>query len=126
MKIALTIPDELFEIYVKKFGLPKAYAVMRGAIDTFKDVDQNDRFLFLAGDKRREVEAVLGTTVDTPERLAKLVKNMCTVKIGNIEHSFTSEELARLSAQAGFHGRTLEVFMQEMIKEIVDMMLEKV
>jgi hypothetical protein len=51
---------------------------------------------------------------------------MNTVRIGEVEVSFTDDELARLNAQAGFHGRTLETYMREMIVEIKDRMLEKV
>lgn len=126
MKIQITIPDEIFEDYVKKFGIPACYNHMKKAITEFKDVDKNDRYLFIAGDGRRELEAVFQTTVDDAKKLAKLVKNMCTVRIGGVEHSFTADELARLAAQAGFYGLTLEDYIKQQVAEISQRMLEQV
>ena len=126
MKVQVSIPDEVFEEYVKKFGIPACYSHMKRAITEFKDVDKNDRYLMIAGDGRRELEKVFQTTVDDAKKLARLVKNMCTVKIGGVEHSFTSDELARLQAQAGFYGKSLEDYIKDQIAEISQRMLEQV
>lgn len=126
MVINLKIPDELFEHYVKKFGLPRSYQIMKMAVEQYKDVDLNDRYLMLAGDDRRAVEAVLGTTIETPAKLIKLISNMNHFKIGDVQVNFTDDELARLSMQATFHGRTMDTYIREMASEIKDRMLEKV
>ena len=126
MKVNVTVSDDLYEKYVRKFGVPNCFARMRAAIECFQDVDPNDRYLFLAGDDRRAVEAILGTTADDGQKLARLIKNMATVKIGGIEHSFTAEELARIDAQAGFHGRDRETYIKETVAELVGIMLGRV
>lgn len=126
MKINLSIPDELFETYVKKFGLPAAYNRMRQAIEIFKDVEVSDRAIVVAADNRRAIEAIFQTTIDDAPKLVKLIQNMNTIKLGNVEMGFTAEEYARLQMQATFHGRTLETFVREMVMELKDMMLEKV
>lgn len=122
----LKIDDDLFEHFVRKFGIPKCYTMMKKAIAAMKDVDDHDRYLMIAGDDRRAIEEVFQTTIDTPEKLARLIGNLNKVKIGGIEHGFSADELARLDMQATFHGRTREVFLREMIKEIADRMLEQV
>ena len=126
MVINLKLSDELFEHYVKKYGLPKAYQMMKKAVEQMKDVDENDRYLLIAGDIRRDIEKTFQTTLDSGEKLAKLCHNLSVVSIGGIEHQFTPDELARLDMQATFHGRTREVFIKEMIDEIAARMLEQV
>lgn len=126
MIVNLKLSDELFEHYVKKFGLPKAYLVLKQAAEYFKNIDLNERYLIIAGDERRELEAIFQTTLDTPAKLIKLLKNMNTFKLGDVEIAFSDDELARLHAQAGFHGRTMDQFVYEMAKEIKDRMLESV
>lgn len=127
MKVNVTMADSLFEEYVKKFGIPGCYAAMRRAIETFKDFDEkNDRYLLLHGKHRQEIEAVFQTTLDTPDKLAKLVKNLSIFKIGDVTIDFTTDELARLSMQATFHGSTLDAFVKNMASELKARMLEQV
>lgn len=125
MKINLSIPDELFEIYVKKFGLPAAYNRMRQAIEIFKDVEASDRAIVVAADNRRAIEAVFQTTIDDAPKLVKLIQNMSRVSLGNVNMEFSSDQLARMEAQAGFHGRTLEQYIRETVKELKETMLER-
>ncbi len=126
MKVNITMPDSLFEDYVIRFGLPAAYGRMREAIEAYKDVKKDDRTVLLAGDARRALEAVFQTTIDSAEKLVKLTQNMNTVKLGNIEMEFSQDQLERLKAQAGFHGRTLEVYIRETVEELKAAMLERV
>lgn len=126
MYVRLKISDDLMDKYSKKFGLTGAYDMMRRAIEQYQDVDKDDRVVLLGGDNRRAVEAIFQTTVDDSAKLVKLVQNMNSVKLGNVEMGFTADEYARLSMQATFHGRTLETFVREMVTEIKDRMLEKV
>ena len=126
MKLQFNVSDDLFEHFVKLYGIPGCYARMRKILEEMKDVTPEDRYLVISGDGRRAIEAVFQTTLDTPQKLATLVKNMSTVKIGNIEIGFTSDELARIDAQAGFHGRTRETYITEMATELKNRMLETV
>lgn len=126
MKVNITIPDELYEVYIKKFGVPNAFARMRAAIEAFQGVDKNDRVILIASDDRRAIEAVFQTTIDNSAKLVKLIQNLNVVKLGNVEMSFTADELARIEMQAAFHGRTPDVFTREMVEELKLRMMEKV
>lgn len=126
MKVSISMPDELFEHYVVKFGLPAAYGRMRDAIEYFKGVNKDDRTVLLSGDNRRAIEAVFQTTIDTPEKLVKLVQNMNTVRVGDVQMHFSQDQLERLAAQATFYGRTTEQYIREQVDEIKAAMLEKV
>lgn len=126
MMINLKMPDSLFEHYVKQWGVPGLYPKLVQAIELCKDIEKSDRALLLTGDARRAVEAVFQTTLDTPEKLVKLVQNLSRVSIGGVDMAFTSDELERLKMQATFHGRTLEVYIKETVQELRGMMLERV
>lgn len=126
MKISLHLPDELFEHYVKVWGIPNCYNKMKEAVAAMKDMKQHDRYLIICGDVRRDIEATFQTTLDTPDKLAKLVKNLNSVKIEDVEMRFTPDELARIDMQASFHGRDRDTYIREMITEIKDRFLEKV
>jgi hypothetical protein len=126
MVVNLKMSDEIFEHYVKKYGLPKTYQRMKAAIEAFKDVDESDRYIFLHGEARLAIEAVVQTTIDDGRKLAKLIKNMSMFKIGGVEISFTDDELARLDMQATFHGRDRDTFVREMATEIKSRMLEQI
>lgn len=126
MKFNLSIPDELFETYVRNYGLPNAYARMRQAMEFCKDIQVNDRVVVLAGDNRRALEAVFQTTVDSPEKLIKLTQNLSHVALEGVNMNFSADQLERLKMQATFHGRTLEQFIREQVEEIKATMLERV
>lgn len=125
MKFSLTIPDETFETYVTKFGLPGCYAQMRSAVEAFKNFDKNDRYVVIHGDVRRDIEAIFQTTVDSQDKLAKLIKNLNSVRIQDVDIRFSAEDLSRIEEQASFHGKDKETFIKEMVEEIVATMMER-
>jgi len=126
MKFNISIPDELFESYVKRYGLPAAYSRMRQALELCKDIESNDRVFLVGGDNRRALEAVFQTTLDSASKLVKLTQNMNTVKLGNVDMQFSEDQLQRLKMQASFHGRTTEQFIKETVTELAAAMLERV
>lgn len=126
MKINVSIPDDLFEQYVKIWGVPGIYSQIRKVLDLCKDFEKSDRYIVLSGDGRRAIEQVFQTTVDDQAKLVKLVQNMNSVKLGDVHMEFSQDQLERLKAQAGFHGRTTEQFIKETVDELKSMMLEKV
>lgn len=126
MIINLKVPDDLFEAYVRKYGIPRAWGVMKDHLEFMKDVSSGDRFYIVHGDERRELEAIIGTTAADAKQLIQQIKKLNMYKIGGKEIVFTDDELARISMQAKFHGRTIDQFIHEMATSIKDRMLENV
>lgn len=127
MQLNLKLEDKLYDHYLQKFGSPMHYRAMKRAVEAFKDIDTGkDRFLLLHGDDRRAIEAIFQTTLDDPAKLIKLIKNMCTFKIGEVEVQFTSEQLARMDMQAKFHGRTTEQYIKETVTELLARFMEEI
>lgn len=126
MIINFKVPDNVFEEYVKQFGIPKCYNVMRQWIEQMKGIDPKDRFVMLGGDQRRAVEAIFQTIIDTPDKLVHLVTRLNNFQIGDVKIDFTDDEMMRMDQQAKFHGRTRQEFMQEMATDIKNRMLEQI
>lgn len=120
------ITDTLFEHYVKKYGIPKCYQAMKRAVDCFKDVDESDRFIFVAGDDRRAIEAVLQRTVDDAASLRKHIERLNKVEIGGAQVEFSVDELERIDQQAKFHGKTRKELVEWMATDMKKQMLEQV
>ncbi len=126
MQLKFNLSDSIYEQYVLKFGVQGTYQRMRKVLEEMVDVDPADRYLILTGDNRRAVEAVFQTTLDTPEKLVKLLTRLNAVSIEGAQMTFLSDELERIDMQAGFHGRTREQFLLEQIEEIKQRFLEKI
>lgn len=130
MKITLNIPDEVFETYEKQGVTPnKTYTPkeeIEARIVRFAGVSRHDRALIVQGDDRKKLEEFFQTTVETPERLLKFIKNMGMVKIGHVERVFTPDELLRLETQAKFHGWTSEKFIELTVNEALDYAFQRI
>lgn len=126
MKVNITIPDELYETFVKKYGVPKCFSRMRQILNEMKDVPDGERYIILSGDDRRAIEAIFDKPVQDSKELAKLVKRLNAVNVHGQVMDFTVDELERIDTQAQFHGKTREDFIQWMIRDLKDMMLDKV
>ena len=126
MIFKLQIEDSLFEHYVKKYGLPKAYQVMKRHLSTLKEVNDNEPFYVIAGDDRRAIEAIFQTTIDSPAKLVKMIKRLNAVKVGDVSVEFLTDELERIDQQAYFHGKSRDQFIKDMVDELKGFMLERV
>jgi len=125
LKLNIQIEDTLHDLYEREMGFPKAYTHIKRAIEEFSRIAFNDRVLILHGDQRRELEAVFQTTLDTPEKLIKLVKNMNSVKIQGVEVNFDEADLARMKVQASFHSRTQEEFIKMTVDEAMRYLMDR-
>ena len=126
MIFEMKVSDTLFEHYVKKYGLPRCYQAMKRAIECFKNVDESDRFIFVAGDDRRAIEAVLQRTVDDAAQLRKHIERLNRVEIGDARIEFSLDELEHIDQQAKFHGKTRKELVEWMATDMKKQMLELV
>lgn len=130
MKITINVPDDLFEQYEAQGVTPNRTYSAKDEIEArlirFVGVSRHDRALVIQGDDRKKLEEFFQTTVETPDRLLKFIKNMGSVKIGNVERVFTPDELLRLESQAKFHGWPTERFIAHTVGEAFDYMMERI
>ncbi len=124
MQLSFRLSDDVYEAYVKRFGVKGAYDRMRTILTEMQNVDPADRYILVAGDDRRAIEAVFETTMDDSKKLVGYLNRLNKVKIDNTSMDFNVAELERIDMQASFHGRTREAFINEMIQEIKANFLE--
>lgn len=126
MQLRFNIGDSLYEQFVLKFGVQGTYQRMRKILEEMVSVDPNDRYIIITGDPRRAIEKVFETTLDTPEKLVKLIQRLNEVSVEGVAMTFTTEELARIDQQAVFQGKTREAFLLNMLSDVKNYMLDQV
>lgn len=123
MKVTIQLDDDAYAQYKKQSKTRDdagAREEIKARLVLFKDCSRDERHLLLVGDDRREVERLVQTTVETPERLIREIANLCTYRIGLVERTFTAEELIRIHAQAEFHGMAPEDYIKMTVEEIAN------
>jgi hypothetical protein len=123
MQISLKMEDHLYNDYLTRYGSPMHYKKMKDAIDAFKDIE--GRYLILHGAGRQALERIFQTTIDDVTKLEQLIKNLCSVKIDQVEIQFTADQLARLDMQAKFFGKSTEDFIKQTIEELIRRFMEE-
>lgn len=99
-------------------GISAAAAKVLGR---FADVPQSDRVIILRAPERRQLEEVVGTTLDSPAHLVDFVRRLSAVKIGEVAYPLTVGQTIALTEQARFHGWPV----QEYIKLTTDKVMEE-
>lgn len=122
MKVTLTIPDELYDLYEARGGV----AEMAKTLTRFKDVPSTERCLTVWGKDRLDLEKVVQTTVESPDRLLNFMRNMGSVKIGPVERIFSPSELIRIGDQAKFHGWTPDAYMRYTVDQALDYIFDRI
>jgi hypothetical protein len=123
MKItSLSLPDPLYDKLAKqaKGKFPEMVKEeIADRLERFQDVRRQDRAVILYGEARRELEAIFGTTINSPEDLVQKVKKLGFFKVGGVERALTLDEQALLWQQAGFHGKTPDEYLSFIFDEFL-------
>lgn len=121
MRVTIDIPDELYTaVQVKADSKDKADVNkrIRSVLKAFNDVEEKgDRYIILKGESRREVERILESTVTSGEELARKLKNLSVVSIGESTIEFNETEQRQIHSQAQFWSETPEVYIERVMRE---------
>ena len=121
MRVTIDIPDELYTaVQVKADSKDKADVNkrIRSVLKAFNDVEEKgDRYIILKGESRREVERILESTVTSGEELARKLKNLSVVAIGESTIEFNETEQRQIHSQAQFWSETPEVYIERVMRE---------
>lgn len=78
----------------------------------FADVPDSDRVLIIRAPERRKIEEIIQTTLETPEQLVNLVRNLVMVQIGPVEYPLSPAQAIALKEQAAFHGWDVQQYIK--------------
>lgn len=129
MKVTLTLDDTLYAKLKKQAKIHTDEGTreeIKARLQRFADIPSKDRTIVLAGDDRRELEAIFGVSFDNPKDLIRRAHLMSTATIEGVEMHFTDDELFRIKTQASFFGKTAKEYLEEQVLEISGRMLERV
>jgi len=127
VRLNLTIPDELYDIYSARAEevqgrsgkTVSAEELMQRQLDTFKRVHPADRVIVITSKDRDRLEAILsGGTLRDSSDLAEKVQNLADIQIGQVRVDFSPSQLMELKKYAGRNNRST----QEVIKSTVTQM----
>lgn len=119
--LSIQVPDEVEQEYAKRGNSRKA---MAEALVRFMHITPSDRFLIFKGEDRKELERVLGCTVQTPEDVLLRVRRALEVHLGGIDVPLTDKQLVRLRAQAKFQSLSFEDYAANRLREAVKYVVE--
>ena len=121
MRVTIDIPDELYDaVQAKADSKDKADVNkrIRSVLQAFNDVEEKgDRYIILKGESRREVERILESTITSGEELARKLKNLSVVSIGESTIEFNETEQRQIHSQAQFWSETPEVYIERVMRE---------
>ena len=121
MRVTIDLPDDLYQALAKQATTKKVLDVnkrIKEILAEFHTVAvKGDRFVILKGKPRLDIERVLESTVHSGEELAIKVKNMSTVKVGDIACDFNETEQRQIQAQAEFWGEPPAAYVKRVAKE---------
>lgn len=114
--ISLSIPDELYEVFVKQNPQNPHKAIVRH-LDKFKDFHFSDRAIVLTGDELSEVQRAAGKTVETPKELLTLVRDALSIDVDGMKVQLTEGQRARLRHMASFFNQPINEYGAMKVKE---------
>lgn len=114
--ISLSIPDELYEVFVKQSPQNPHKAIVKH-LDKFKDFKFSDRAIVLSGDELSEVQRAAGKTVETPAELLKLVKEALSIDVEGMKIKLTEGQRTRLQHMATFFNQPVEAYGAEKVRK---------
>lgn len=121
MKLTLTIPDDVFEAYVKQAGRATFEELVVNDLTWASATPAKDRWLLLTPADRRLLEQALGgLPVADFDHLITRLRNLAGVRLGKEQRfSFTPAQLAEIHRRAARLGHDPEIEVEDMYKQIV-------
>lgn len=116
MVLTLSIPDELYQAYVK-FNPSNPHKAIVKQLERFKDAKQSDRGILVTGKELEEIQRAAGRQVETPQEIQALITEALKLKFDGFSVSLSAGQRARLKQDAGFWGKSPEVYASEIARE---------
>lgn len=120
MKLTLSLPDDLYEHYLKKHcrGNPaKLPSLALSILQRFKEVREEDRVLIVMPEDRGRLEALLpanpGPSIPSASDLVRRVEMLASMQIGEVKIPFTPNQLEELKRRAERNGKSLQEYSED-------------
>lgn len=114
--ISISIPDELYETFVKQNPQNPSKAIVRH-LDKFKSYSFADRAIMLTGEDLAEVQRAAGRTVETPKEVVSLVREALSIKVEGMGVELSEGQRSRLKQMAAFFNQSPEAYGAAQVKE---------
>lgn len=114
--ISLSVPDELYEVFVKQNPQNPHKAIVKH-LEKFKEFKFSDRAIVLSGSELEEVQRAAGKTIETPQELLTVVRDALSLDVDGMKVTLTEGQRARIKHTATFFGQKPEEFGATKVRE---------
>lgn len=114
--ISISIPDELYDVFVKQNPQNPHKAIVKH-LEKFKEFKFSDRAVVLSGRELEEVQRAAGKTVETPQELLKIVQEALSIDVEGMRIQLTEGQRTRLRHMASFFQQPVEEYGAAKVKE---------
>lgn len=117
--VTLRVPDETLEKY-KQMHPSNPSLAMENQLKKYQEVSYKERNVILPGEARRELEAIYGTSIESPSAFVGWVKRLVTISVEGLEFSLKAGQRKTIEGEASFWKKDFKPFAQVRIQNMID------
>lgn len=120
--LSISVPDELFALYTKYFP-QNPQKGMAKQLERFKDVDPSARAVVFAATDLRDLQTLMGRTVESPSQVIDSLKKAISLDIAGVSVALNEGQAKRATSLANFFHKTTKEFLTDTVKDALVMKL---
>jgi hypothetical protein len=116
MIVTLSMPDELYNVYVKHNPQNPHKGIVK-QLERFKDVPLPSATLIFSPEDMARMAELTKTCTESPSQLLDLLERALSIKVGDVNVPLTESQCGRLEQYAFFYGKTVPEYLTMRLNE---------
>ncbi len=118
MVVTLSIPDDLYQDYVK-MNPQNPHKNMVKQLERFKKIPLASATLVFSPDDMKRLTKTVQLSVESPSQLLDILEKALSLEIDSVKITLSEGQRKRLESNANFFGKTVPEFLSAQAKEAV-------
>ncbi len=118
MVVTLSIPDDLYQAYVK-MNPQNPHKNMVKQLERFKEIPLASATLVFSPDDMKRLTKMTQLSIESPEQLLDILEKTLSLEIDSVKITLSEGQRKRLASNANFMGKTVPEFLSARAKEAV-------
>jgi IMP dehydrogenase/GMP reductase len=116
MVVQLSVPDEVYQTYVK-YNKTNPHRAMAKQLEKFQTAHPGMRGVYVTGDELAKIQSIADRQVSTPKDLVDIVKSSLTIPVEGIGIELTKGQRERMAQEAQFFSQEPEAYAKQILTE---------
>jgi len=116
MILSIKIPDETYEAFGRHNSQNPRHAIEE-TLKRFAEVGHLRKAVVLSGEVLSHLQALAGTTLDSPEAVEEFIRKALSIKVDGVEVALTESQRKGLASNAAFFKQDPVEFAKTKIKQ---------